>query len=69
MLKCQNLRQITLLTGVDPGDAESQKRRLEQTGASLAERGIKLTITYSNTLHDREIRSVWVDSLILALPK
>ena len=49
---------MTLLTGADRSDAESQRRRLEQIGASLAERGVKLVITFSDTLHDREIRSV-----------
>lgn len=56
VLKCQNLRQITLLTGSDPGDAAAQRSRLHQVGASLSERGIKLVITFSDTLHDREIR-------------
>ena len=58
VIKCQNLRHMTLLTGADPSDAESQRKRLEQIGASLAERGVKLVITFSETLHDREIRSV-----------
>ena len=56
MRKCPNLREIALLTGSDPGDAAAQEARLKQIGASLAERGVKLTITFSDTLHDREIR-------------
>ncbi|XP_043242844.1 MIT domain-containing protein 1-like [Amphibalanus amphitrite] len=54
--KCPRLRQITLLTGSDPGDADVQRERLNKIGASLSERGVKLAITFSETLHDREIR-------------
>ena len=56
--KCPSLRQITLLTGSDPGDQEAQRGRLNQIGTSLSQRGVKLAITFSDTLHDREIRPV-----------
>ncbi|XP_022186500.1 MIT domain-containing protein 1 [Nilaparvata lugens] len=52
--KCENLKQISLLTGEDPSD--SQKQWLQQLSGSLrSKHNICLTIQYSSTLHDRQI--------------
>ena len=39
-------------------NVEQQSSRLEEIGSSLRDRHITLHVTYSHTLHDREIRYV-----------
>ncbi|RZF40402.1 hypothetical protein LSTR_LSTR010989 [Laodelphax striatellus] len=52
--KCENLKQINLLTGED--SSENQKQWLEQLRASLlSKHDICLNVKYSSTLHDRQI--------------
>jgi len=50
---CRNLKKIFLMTGKEPGKQQEMLDELEQ---SLAKNGIVLTVEYSNSLHDREIR-------------
>lgn len=51
---CRNLKKIFLLTGKDSGN--SQQEMLDELKLSLAKHNVALTIEYSATLHDREIR-------------
>jgi len=54
-----NVKRIHLVTSQDEklgGSAESQMLGLRQLSESLRLRGIDLTIEYSSTLHDRQIR-------------
>lgn len=54
MKNCDNLTEIVLTTGEDSAE---QKKWLEMIHDDLAKRfNIKLTILFSSTLHDREIR-------------
>jgi hypothetical protein len=50
---CRNLKKIFLLTGKEPGN---QQEMLDELKQSLAKHNVMLTIEYSATLHDREIR-------------
>ncbi|XP_064097461.1 MIT domain-containing protein 1-like [Macrobrachium rosenbergii] len=56
--KAECLRSICLQTTRDPNPAEhkTQHQRLEEIGASLAKHNVKLSIEYSDSIHDREIR-------------
>jgi len=60
--RCPSLRTVRLLTGSDPGEAHAQAARFSELAKSLAGRGVTLDITYSDTLHDRQIRldSGWI---------
>ncbi|XP_064637316.1 MIT domain-containing protein 1-like [Lineus longissimus] len=49
------VRKIKLLTGEDEG-AKQQKDRFEEIRRSLHKYNIELVVSYSSTLHDREIR-------------
>ncbi|XP_074651734.1 MIT domain-containing protein 1-like [Tubulanus polymorphus] len=53
-----NVKMIRLLTGLesDTGQVDSQKNKLFQIKSSLQKFNINLTIEFSPTLHDREIR-------------
>ncbi|KAK2581649.1 hypothetical protein KPH14_002149 [Odynerus spinipes] len=53
--KCHSLSKITLVTTRDPEDSTSQAARLEELKQSLKSHLISLDITYSETLHDRQI--------------
>ncbi|XP_046641301.1 MIT domain-containing protein 1-like [Daphnia pulicaria] len=50
---CRNLKSIFLLTGREPGN---QQEMLDELKQSLAKHKVVLTVEYSTTLHDREIR-------------
>ncbi|XP_038063402.1 MIT domain-containing protein 1-like [Patiria miniata] len=50
------VKRISLLTGQDQGTAQQQEARFEELKRSLAEYSVTLDISYSSTLHDREIR-------------
>uniref|UniRef100_A0A8D0E9I8 Microtubule interacting and trafficking domain containing 1 n=1 Tax=Salvator merianae TaxID=96440 RepID=A0A8D0E9I8_SALMN len=53
---CQ-LKTIHLLTSYDEGNGKSQQiSSLEEIQQSLEDFGIKLDVTYSSSIHDREIR-------------
>ncbi|KAH6936819.1 hypothetical protein HPB50_023220 [Hyalomma asiaticum] len=54
--KCSHLKTIKLTTGLDQRDQQSQLDRLSQIKTSLADHGIVMTLEFSETLHDREIR-------------
>jgi hypothetical protein len=51
--KCSQIKEIRLVTS--EGD-EEQKKKLSDLTASLKLRNVNLTVSYSNTLHDRQIR-------------
>ncbi|XP_064399653.1 MIT domain-containing protein 1-like [Halichondria panicea] len=55
--KCKKLSKISLTTtsGESPSES-SQASSLTELQESLRERGVKLEVAYSPTLHDREIR-------------
>ena len=53
-MRCKNLKSINLLTSLEDGNNQ-QVSGLNGIKASLAARNIQLTITYSSSLHDREI--------------
>lgn len=53
--RCEHLRIIHLKTSQDPGQHQ-QVENLQHINNSLAKRGITLDISYSDSLHDREIR-------------
>lgn len=50
---CHNLKNIFLLTGKESGN---QQEMLDELKQSLAKHKVVLTVEYSATLHDREIR-------------
>ncbi|ELT94043.1 hypothetical protein CAPTEDRAFT_168922 [Capitella teleta] len=52
------VKSITLLTGRDenPTQQREQHSKLEEIAKSLQQRNIALSVKYSSTLHDREIR-------------
>lgn len=52
--KC-GVREIVLKTGQDENTSQ-QEEKLALIGASLKDHGVKLTVNYSLSLHDREIR-------------
>ncbi|XP_066998806.1 MIT domain-containing protein 1 [Anabrus simplex] len=58
---CSNLRHINLLTSLD-GSVKDQRPWLENVKSSLLRYNIHLTINFSPTLHDRQIRlsSGWI---------
>ena len=58
--KCKGLRTVRLLTGPEPQPAARQEQvaKLDELKKDLEERGVTLTVTFSDTLHDREIRQV-----------
>jgi Phospholipase D-like domain at C-terminus of MIT len=51
--KCSMLKEVRLVTS--EGD-EEQKKKLLDLSAHLKTRGVTLVVSYSNTLHDRQIR-------------
>ncbi|XP_043267706.1 MIT domain-containing protein 1-like [Venturia canescens] len=53
--KCHSLSRVTLITTLDPDDRKNQTKRLEELRQSLANRLVNLEISYSETLHDRQI--------------
>ncbi|XP_054718314.1 MIT domain-containing protein 1-like [Uloborus diversus] len=59
---CPFLNCIVLVTGVHDQDSRNQNTKLQSLKESLRDYSIELTIQFSNTLHDREIRldSGWV---------
>ena len=55
--KCSNLKSVELLTSPDPSNHREQVEKLQDLKADLlSSRKINLTINFSDTLHDREIR-------------
>ncbi|XP_045592915.1 MIT domain-containing protein 1 [Procambarus clarkii] len=60
--KAECLKSITLQTTRDPADHKTQHSRLEEIRQSLWKHNITLTVEYSDTIHDREIRfdSGWI---------
>ncbi|KAK8730873.1 hypothetical protein OTU49_007670 [Cherax quadricarinatus] len=54
--KAECLKLIVLQTTRDPGDHRTQHSRLEEIQHSLKKHNVTLTIEYSDTIHDREIR-------------
>lgn len=53
--KCSSLSNISLLTTSDSEDSSSQVSRLDELKQSLKSHRISLKITFSETLHDRQI--------------
>ncbi|XP_035742186.1 MIT domain-containing protein 1-like isoform X2 [Vespa mandarinia] len=53
--KCHSLSKISLITTCDPEDFKNQSKRLEELKHSLNSHLISFEITYSDTLHDRQI--------------
>lgn len=53
--KCHSLSKISLTTTCDPEDFKNQSKRLEELKHSLESNLISFEITYSDTLHDRQI--------------
>lgn len=53
--KC-GVREIVLKTGQEENSSQAQEDKLRLIGASLKEYDIILTVEYSHSLHDREIR-------------
>lgn len=53
---CKNLKRILLTTGIDEQNHSSQDQKFEKISISLKKYNIELIISYSGTLHDREIR-------------
>ncbi|XP_069954418.1 MIT domain-containing protein 1-like isoform X2 [Cherax quadricarinatus] len=66
--KAECLKLIVLQTTRDPGDHRTQHSRLEEIQHSLKKHNVTLTIEYSDTIHDREIRAWLVWSARLLLP-
>uniref|UniRef100_A0A0K2UBA1 Putative LOC100119093 [Nasonia vitripennis] n=1 Tax=Lepeophtheirus salmonis TaxID=72036 RepID=A0A0K2UBA1_LEPSM len=62
---CPNLEKITLTTRLHVDDEERQKSSFSEITSSLSRRQIVLSILYSNTIHDREIRlnNGWIFSI------
>lgn len=54
--KAEKLSSISLITSSDPSDPGTQRERLDELRRSLAGHNISLDITFSDTIHDREIR-------------
>ncbi|XP_023215592.1 MIT domain-containing protein 1-like [Centruroides sculpturatus] len=54
--KSKNLREITLMTGIDEQNHSSQEQKFEKICFSLKKYNVTLKVHYSGTLHDREIR-------------
>ena len=57
--KCQSLSRISLTTTCDP-DKYNQMARLDELKKSLASRLVTLEVTFSDTLHDRQIMYVLI---------
>ncbi|KAI4495550.1 hypothetical protein M0802_008562 [Mischocyttarus mexicanus] len=53
--KCHSLSKITLITTSDPDESKNQPKRLEEMKQSLKSHLVSFEITYSDTLHDRQI--------------
>ncbi|XP_076227872.1 MIT domain-containing protein 1-like isoform X2 [Nomia melanderi] len=53
--KCHALSKITLVTTFDPEDRKNQITRLEELRKSLLSKLISFNISFSDTLHDRQI--------------
>ncbi|XP_022244211.1 MIT domain-containing protein 1-like isoform X2 [Limulus polyphemus] len=60
--RCPDLQEIMLLTGREEHEPTAQEKRFTQLTESLKKHKIVLTVKYSMTLHDREIRldNFWV---------
>lgn len=56
VMNCRNLKCIQLLTGKEPGNSSKQEEMLGELKQSLSKNGVLLSVDYSTTLHDREIR-------------
>uniref|UniRef100_T1JIL1 U1-type domain-containing protein n=1 Tax=Strigamia maritima TaxID=126957 RepID=T1JIL1_STRMM len=54
--RCKRLEEIHLITTENTNSSDGAKLHLEKLTASLLARNIKLDISYSTSLHDREIR-------------
>ncbi len=54
--RCPRLAEVTLLTTRETEKAQEQERKLKEIQEDLAKRNVRLAVTYSPTLHDREIR-------------
>ncbi|XP_076351831.1 MIT domain-containing protein 1-like isoform X2 [Tachypleus tridentatus] len=54
--RCPDLQEILLLTGKEEHEPAAQEKRFAQLAESLKKCKIVLTVKYSMTLHDREIR-------------
>jgi hypothetical protein len=53
---CRRLKAIYLITGREPQTESLQASSLKELEESLKEYSVVLTVEYSDTLHDREIR-------------
>ena len=64
MKKCKNLTSISLLTSTSPNQRDEQSSKLDELKSDLKNNHkITLSVKYSESLHDREIRilpSGWV---------
>lgn len=54
VVSCRNLKGVYLTTGKEPG--KQQQDMLDELTQSLAKHDVVLSVEYSSTLHDREIR-------------
>ena len=62
---CRNLKSVSLLTGKEPGT--QQDSMLDELKQSLAKHNVILTVEYSATLHDREIRLEFIIANLVIL--
>lgn len=54
--KCKSLSKVSLVTTRDAeNDGRNQMKRLDELKASLEGRLVTFTVTFSDTLHDRQI--------------
>lgn len=53
--RCSALSRISLLTTYDPEDGSKQLERLNELKDSLDSRNVNFDISFSETLHDRQI--------------
>jgi ATP-dependent Lon protease len=57
LVKRESVRAISLVTGFEDDRQRAEAdEKLAQRGQSLVERDIKLTVTFDQRLHDREVR-------------
>ena len=57
LVKRESVRSISLVTGFEDDRQKAEAdEKLAQLGQSLVERDIKLTVTFDQRLHDREVR-------------
>lgn len=54
--KAERLSSISLITSLDSSDPDTQRDRLREIESSLAKHNVSLNTTFSQTIHDREIR-------------